>query len=68
MQIESPGQVSTLIPEKPAAASSPGGGTHSPPSAQNASPQTERAVREPPTIADSPPRQSGHEGGVDILV
>ena len=68
MQIDSPGQVATLVPEKRAPIPSPGASSQGPTAERSASTQTERAVREPPAVAESPPRQSGKEGGLDILV
>ncbi len=62
MRIDSPGQVANLVPDIKPQPSQP------PPQERATAPQTERAVREPPTVDDLPPRESRGDGGVDILV
>ena len=68
MRIDSPGQVATLVPDTKAPVPSPGASAQASPPDRSTAPQTEQAVREPPSVADLPPRESLGDGGVDILV
>ncbi|MHA1566479.1 MAG: hypothetical protein ACTSX7_14290 [Alphaproteobacteria bacterium] len=69
MRVDSPGNVATLVPDVKPREASPGASSQAPPPDRHTEPQTARAVREPPSVADLPPRDSRSDGGgVDILV